>query len=450
MDKRAMIADLMAKRAAKRAELDGLLTAVEAREEGKRELTDEERSAFEAGESEVRAFDERVAELDAQVRADEAAAEMAKRYAPSGVKVTSEPEVYRRGGNVSYFRDLHLARNKGDHQAAQRLQRNDAMVAEKRAISTTNGAGGEFVPPLWLEDEFIKFVRPGRITANLCPTMDLPPGTDSINIPKVNSGTAVAPQSSQNSGVQQTDLTTTSVASPVVTIAGGQTVSLQLLEQSPLNIDNVVLADLAADYAQKLNTQVHTGSGSGGQVTGISTLSGTNAVTFTSTTPTLGGTGANALFPKLANAIQLIHTKRFLPPTAIVMHPSRWAWCLSQSDASSRPLVTPRAGAYNPLGAMDGTASEGLVGEMLGLPVYVDATIPTNLGAGTNQDYILVARMSDLVLWESNVRAEAFQQTYAQNMSVFVRLYNYFSFQAGRYPQSISLINGTGLTTPSF
>jgi HK97 family phage major capsid protein len=449
MDKRAMIADLMAKRAAKRAELDGLLTAAEARED--KNLADEERSAFESGEAEVRAFDARVKELDDQVKADDAAAEMAKRYAPSGVKVTSEPEVYRKdSASHSYFRDLYRATAKGDRDASGRLQRNDKIVAEKRAISTSNGAGGEFVPPLWLEDEFIKFVRPGRITANLCPTMDLPAGTDSINIPKVNSGTAVAPQATQNNAVQQTDLTTTSVSSPVVTIAGGQTVSLQLLEQSPLNIDNVVLQDLAADYAQKLNTQVLTGSGSGGQVTGITTLSGTNAVTFTSASPTLGGTGANALFPKIANAIQLVHTNRFLPPDAIVMHPTRWAWCLSQSDTANRPLVTPRAGAYNPVGAMDGTASQGHVGEMLGLPVYVDATIPTNLGAGTNQDFIMVARMSDLVLWESNVRAEAFQQTYAQNMSVFVRLYNYFSFQAGRYPKSISLINGTGLVAPTF
>ena len=449
MDLRAMIADLMAKRAAKRVELDGLLSAAEARED--KNFTDEERSAFDSGESEVRAFDARIAELDAQIKADEAAAEMARKYAPSGVKVTSEPEVYsKRADSHSYFRDLYRATNKGDRDASQRLQRNDKIVAEKRAISTTNGAGGEFVPPLWLEDEFIKFVRPGRITANLVPNQDLPAGTDSINVPKVNSGTAVAPQATQNTGVQQTDLTTTSISSPVVTVAGGQTVSLQLLEQSPLNIDNVVLQDLAADYAQKLNTQVLTGSGTGGTVTGITTLSGTNAVTFTSAAPTLGGTGANALFPKLANAIQLVHTNRFLPPDAIVMHPTRWAWCLSQSDSSGRPLVTVRAGAYNPLGAMDGTASQGLVGEMLGLPVYVDATIPTNLGAGTNQDFIMVARMSDLILWESNVRAEAFQQTYAQNLSVFIRLYNYFSFQAGRYPKSISLINGTGLTTPSF
>jgi len=144
MDKRAMIADLMAKRAEKRAQLDGLLTAAEARED--KAFTDEERSAFEAGETEIREIDSRVSELDKQVRADEAAAEMAKRYKPS-VQVTSEPEVYRKSGNVSYFRDLHLARNKGDRDAYDRLQRNDKMVTEKRAISTTNGAGGEFVPP---------------------------------------------------------------------------------------------------------------------------------------------------------------------------------------------------------------------------------------------------------------------------------------------------------------
>lgn len=445
MDKRAMIADLMAKRAEKRAELDGLLTAAEAREEKK--FTDEERSAFDTGESEIRGYDERIAELDSQIKADEAAAEMARKYAPSGIKVTSEPEVYRQsGGGPSYFRDLFRATNKGDREAFDRLQRNDKIVAEKRAISTTNGAGGEFVPPLWLEDQFIKYVRPGRITADLCPTQDLPAGTDSINIPKVNTGTAVAPQATQNTGVQQTDLTTTSVSSPVVTVAGGQTVSLQLLEQSPLNIDDVVLRDLAADYAKQIDTQVLSGTGTGGQVTGIFTQSGTTAVTYTSASPTLG-----ALYSKVAGAIQSVHTSRFLPPDAIVMHPRRWAWCVAQLDAQNRPLVVPHAGApMNVMGNAGAQASQGLVGEMLGLPVYVDALIPTTLGAGTNQDEILVARMSDLMLWESNVRAEAFQQTYAQNLSVFVRLYNYFSFQPGRYPQSISVIGGTGLVAPTF
>jgi hypothetical protein len=104
----------------------------------------------------------------------------------------------------------------------------------------------------------------------------------------------------------------------------------------------------------------------------------------------------------------------------------------------------------NAVGTTGEPAAQGYVGSMLGLPVYVDATITTTFGAGTNQDRILVARMSDLMLWESNLRAETFEQTYANQLSVFIRVYNYMSFQAGRYPKSISVIDGTGLVAPTF
>ncbi|WBP87044.1 phage major capsid protein [Kitasatospora cathayae] len=447
MDKREAVADILAKRSAKNEELTKLLDTAKTESRG---LTEDESGRFDALEAEVRAFDERAKELDAQIRADDAAAEMAKRYAPSGIKVTSEPEIYRSGlGGRSYFRDLHLARNKGDHAAIDRLARNDrgrAADPEFRAISTTNGAGGEFVPPRWLEDQFVRLARPGRITANLTPSFPLPPGTDSINVPKINTGTATAVQTTQNSAVQQTDLTTTSISSGITTIAGGQTVSLQLIEQSPLNVDDVVLADLAAAYAVSLNTLVLSGTGSNSQPTGILTLSGTNGVTFTSASPTLG-----LLYSKLAGAIQQVHTKRYLPPDTIIMHPSRWAWCLASLDSQSRPLVVPdTASPFNAMGNQSGVPSQGYVGHIMGLPVYVDATIPTNGGAGTNQDVIIVARMADLMLWEGNVKAEAFAQTYANQMSVFIRLYNYMSFQAARYPASISVISGTGLVAPTF
>ncbi len=456
---RALIETLVQRRATKKAELDTLLNAPTAEQ---RNLTEDEQTRFAAYETEIREIDARVTELDELVQRDDAAADVARRY--GGTTVTREPEVYRKGPRGrSFVRDMWLSRHKGDRDAHDRLMRNNKMRAdavarlsteagldvEERAISTNNGAGGELVPPLWLETEFIKFVRPGRITANLCRPSDVPPGTDSINIPKVLTGTAVAPQAQQNTGIQQTDLTTASVSSPVVTTAGGQTVSLQLIEQSPLNIDEIVLEDLAADYAMKLNTQVVSGPGTGGTVTGILALAGTQAVTWTQATPALGGVGG--LYSKTANGIQLVHTTRFLPPDAIVMHPRRWGWATAQSDANGRPLVTPRASMpQNILANLDEQASQGLVGEMQGLPVYTDATYPVNLGANTNQDVILIVRSADMRLWEGQVRAEAFQQTYAQNMSVFVRLYNYISFQAARYPQSVVTIAGTGTITPVF
>jgi HK97 family phage major capsid protein len=457
---RTLVQTLVERRAEKRKTLDELLRTPVAEE---RDLTEQERATFDAIAAEIGEIDTRVAELSDLVVRDEQAAEVSRRVV-GGTQVIREPEVYVKGPRGrSFIKDMWLARQKGDRDAHERLMRNNRMRAdaldrlaaqdgqlpEQRAISTTTGQGGELVPPLWLEQEFVKFVRPGRITANLCREAELPAGTDQINIPKILTGTATAPQASQNTGVQQTDLTTSSVSSPVVTIAGGQTVALQLIEQSPLNIDEIVLEDLAADYAKQLNTQVISGSGTGGTLTGILTLSGTQSVAWTQATPALGGAGG--LYSKLGNGVQLVHTSRFLPPTAILMHPRRWAWAETQSDAQGRPLVVPLAGGpMNVMGNLDQQASQGLVGSMLGLPVYVDALIPINLGAGTNQDEIIVAKMDDLWLWEGQIRAEAFQQTYAQNMSVFVRLYNYASFQPGRYPQSICGITGTGAVTPTF
>jgi len=459
VNKRDMIKALQEKRADKRKALDAILE--KATTENRTKLTDEERSAFDAGEQDIRDIDARCAELDEQIRTDEAAAEMATRYAqpaPEGSEQrraapgteVNEPPEYRSGpGGRSYFRDLYLAKRQGDRDAMERLRRNDKMVAEKRAISTTAGAGGEFVPPLWLEEQFVALARPGRVTADRAVHGEVPPGTDSINIPKVLTGTAVAVQATQNSGVQQTDATTGSVASPVITIAGGQTISMQLVEQSPLNVDDLILGDLAADYAQKADIQVISGSGSSGQATGLLTLSGTNSVAWTQATPALGGAGG--MYASLGAGISAIHTNRFAPPDCIIMHPRRWAWALAQSDTSNRPLIVPTAqGPNNAAGQPGAIMAQGYVGEMLGLPVYTDANLPTNVGAGTNQDVILIARMSDVYLWEGNVRAEAFEQTYAQQLSLFVRLYNYVSFQPGRYPKALASVTGTGSVTPAF
>lgn len=449
MDKRKAIADLSAKRSALRDGLDKLVSEARTAE---RELSADETARFDREEGEIRAADTEIQRLDEQVRADEQHAETMKRYAPS-VSVTSEPEVYRRGlGGQSYFKDIYNVRQNGDANAAERLRRNDRIVSEKRAISTGAGAGGEFVPPLWLEDQFIKLARPGRVTANLLPNLPLPAGTDSINIPKINTGTAVNLMSTQNSAVTQTDLSTTSISSSVFTVAGGQTISLQLLEQSPLNIDEVVLGDLAAAYAMQLDSLVLSGTGTSGQPTGILTLSGTNAIDCPA--PTTGQTLAGQIYKAGANAIQSVTTNRFLPPDTVIMHPRRWYSLLSQVDGNGRPLVVPAAGSpMNTLAqAASDVVAQGYVGTFLGLPVYVDALIPLTgtADSGTGEDVIIVCRASDLMLWESDIRAEAFQQTYANQMSVFVRLYNYGSFQAGRYPKSVSVITGSALAAPTF
>lgn len=458
MDKRTTIAELIAKRSTLRTGLDTLITEAET---AKRELTAEETTRFDTEAAQIRELDGRITALDEQIRADEQHADTVKRYAPT-VTVVREPEVYsKRADSPSYFRDNHRVKfNKpGAREALERLSRNDKMVAEARAaeqrapLSTTNGAGGEFVPPKWLEDDFIRLARPGRIFANLVPTQPLPAGTDSLNIPKVNTGTAVAAMSGQNTAIPETDLTTTAVASSVFTVAGGQTVSLQLLEQSPLNIDALVLQDLAAAYAVSLDALLLTGSGSAGQPQGVMGLTGVNAIDCLA--PTGSQTAAGQIYKAMGNAKAQIHSKRYMPAEVGFMTPTRWEWLTTQVDSAGRPLVVPASGQgsnLNLLGLAAEVAAQGYMGTFAGLPIYADALLPTNLTAdsGTGEDAILVARISDLVLWEGDLRAESFEQTYAQNMSVFIRLYNYASFQPARYAPSISIITGSALTAPSF
>jgi hypothetical protein len=309
-----------------------------------------------------------------------------------GARVTSEPEVYRRGSDVSYFRDLMRAQTRtgvGISDATERLLRNSrsfpdqvrsAPANETRALSTTDGAGGDFVPPLWLIS----------VTAN------------------------------------------------VITLAGGQSLAQQLLDQSPINMDEILLEDLAADYAVKADVFVISNNAT--NAVGLLSASGT-AVTYTSGSPTVAG-----LYSKLADAVQQVHTTRYMPATAWVMHPRRWAWFLAAVDTAGRPLVTPDA--MNSVAQSGGVFSSGRVGMLHGLPVYVDPNIPTTLN--TNQDPIILLRDRDAIFYESTPRAEASIQPGFNNLTVNLRFYRYAAIHASRFPKSVAVVSGTGLITPTF
>ncbi|MFF4960568.1 phage major capsid protein [Streptomyces sp. NPDC001222] len=460
MKKREMIADQRARKADAIAAMDALISRSQ-REN--RSLTDAERQRFDELEADAKAHGARAEELEEQQRMNDADAPMALRYAPgaaarnnnsgasmptASARITSEPAVYRKDSKeASFFLDAYAVSKNNSPEARERLDRNARQVAdvrrqEGRALSTTNGNAGEFVPPMWMEKDFVRLARPRRVTADVVQNSALPPGTDVLNIPKVSTGTATALQATQNTGIQQTDMTTTSISSNVLTVAGGQTVSLQLAEQSPLNIDTVILGDLAADLAVKIDTQVLSGSGSGGNATGILTLAGTGSVSFT-------GTDGKAFQQAILKAIGQVFASRFEAPDVLILAPRRAVWLMAQQDSTGRPLLVPADnGPTNSMGVLaPKLATEGPIGRFCGLDVYVDSNIPTNLGAGTNEDRAIVMRSEDVFLWESTPKFEVFPQTYAQQLSLFARTYEYISFQAGRYPGAISILSGTGMST---
>lgn len=421
-------------------------------------LTEEEDTEFRSyteqiktADEEIRSLDERITELSDEEKRTQAAAAAARRAASVNAQLrVTEARTYERGSRNSYLRDLATAQIQGDQEARERLNRHAEEVRvepeykEYRDLNRADGSGGAFVPPAWLMGQYIELARAGRPTANLFNTQPLPPGTDSINIPRVLTGTATAIQPNDNDPVQEVDLTDSSLSIPVRTIAGQQDIAIQLLDQSPINFDELVFRDLLADYATKTNLQILTGSGASGQVLGLNAQTGVTAVTVTATT-------VAGLYSAIANAVQQIYTTRFAAPDVIVMHPRRWAWLVSQLDSSSRPLVVPAAqGPNNAVGTFGGVVTQAVVGTIQGLPVVTDPSIPTNQGAGTNQDMVLILKRDDVVLYESGIRTRVLQETLSGTLTVRLQVYGYLAFSAGRYASSTARLTGVGFVAPTF
>lgn len=370
--------------------------------------------------------------------------------------VGKEPLTYRRNGQHSIFTDMYRVSKTGDVQSAERLSRHMREMAFERGLkagdipadakfdlSSTDAAGGYLVAPLWLNDEFVNLARAGRVVADTIGPRPMPPNTDSINLPRMSAGTTVT-TIADNAAVSETDATFDTISGDVKTSAGLQDVSQQLVDRGVPGIDEVIFADLAKAYAVLFDTAVINSAVSNNK--GLLQVSGLNAVTYTSATPTVAG-----LYSKVADGIRQIHEGIFMPPTAIFMAPRRWAWILAASDTVGRPLVTPYA-PQNAVGDFAGVVSQGLVGSMQGLPVYVDANIPTTLGASTTEDRVIVVRDDECFLYEesSGPFLETFRDVGSGNLTVRFRLHNYWAQINERRPKAVSVISGTGLVTPTF
>jgi len=395
-----------------------------------------------------------ITDLDAKIEAahalEQRTAQVVEAREESGVKVFGsakvgrEPLTYEERGDASFVRDMVRAHTRNDAGAWDRLRRHGQEVAvEARAISTTDNAGGEFVPPLWLVNEYAEFARAARVTADLCTTLALPAGTDQINIPQITTGTRAGIQAGNNSSTTapttNRDMVTASASAAVRTVMGYEEVSIQLVEQSPLSggLDRLVMGDLMADYALQVNTAVTSNSdGTSNTIQGLVNVAG-QSVTWTETNPTASN-GVVAL----AKAVSGIVNNRYRQPEAIVLHPRHWYWLASAVDGSNRPIVVPTAGGpMNAFGVVDNPgAAAGPVGTILGIPTYLDATLPL---VSTTQQTILVGRFSDSYLFESGVKSRVLTDVLSANLTVRFQVYGYVAL-AHRFANSIAKVTGTG------
>lgn len=433
------------RREAVTVEKDAILAAVEA--EKRSDLTAEESAKFDALVEESRSLDAKIekfaAEAVADAKASEARASVASIVTPKvTTQVVSEPTTYAKEARTSYFRDL-VGMKAGDADATERLH---SHMREIRAVSTTDTAMGEFVPPLWLIDSYAEFARAASVGKNLVTNLNLPGGTDSISIPTITTGSLAAIQAGNNAAVTTRDQVTSSVTAPVRTIAGYTEASQQLLDQSAIGsqIDKIIFGDLMADIALQLNSKVvGTNDGTSNTIYGLTKFGITNEIVWTETTPT-----ALKMLQNINKAISQVATSRYLPADAILMTPAHWYWLNGQVDSNGRPLVLPGVnGPQNAIGVnTNGGASAGLVGSIAGLPVYIDATMTKTYA--TDQAPILVGRFSDSYLFTSGVTTKVFEDVLSSTLGVRFRAHQYAAI-AHRQAESVVALTGTGTVAPS-
>jgi HK97 family phage major capsid protein len=349
------------------------------------------------------------------------------------VIVRSEPLTYREGGAYSYFHDRTNS-VMGDGKAAERLARH--AVEMRTNPNGTAGTGGEFDVPAWLVDRFAGSVNAGRPLADLCRPLPLPVGVSSVHIPRITTGASAGIQAGQAGAVSTTDMVTADATSPVVTIAGQVDVSQQLFDLTPSGFDVYAYSELMGSYNATLEAQLIAGTGSNGQLRGVTNVSSITTVSGASATTW------PLLYPLLGKAAAGVGNARLLPPEVWLMAPRRWFWMTTLLDTTNqRPALvpgdSPQRADYMPAGG----ASP--VGPLLGLPVYLDGGI----AAGTATDEIICCRPSDMLLFESAPKFIATPMPLGGTLQMRLSLHKYVAFVATRYPSAIGQVSA--LAQPS-
>jgi len=153
-----------------------------------------------------------------------------------------------------------------------------------RDINTSDDAGG--VGERFLPGSFIEALRnaSGVIAAGATLLRDL---EDNVKIPKATGTSTAAWISAEGGAAAESEMTLGSVTMSPKTASMYTEVTNQMMQQSTLDMENIIRNDLAAGIANLIDTGALAGSGSSGQPTGIDNQTGVNTQSFASaSTPT--------------------------------------------------------------------------------------------------------------------------------------------------------------------
>jgi len=311
-------------------------------------------------------------------------------------------------------------------EAAMKVERRVREVRsrirkEERAAITTSSGGVGLVPangaPRYVAELFADQARTKARLSQRLFQGQLPSSGKLVIVPRATTGAVMGIQTSEGNAYTTSSTVTDTTSSPVATIVGSQDVSRELLDRG-INTDADIAASLGASFAGQLEAQVINGSGASGQLTGLLGVSGITSNAYTDATAT-----AAEAWGAIQKLLADTGTAYGAPIDTLVMHSRRARW-------------------------MADTAVFGAVD--YGAEVIESQGVPTNLGAGTNEDAIIALALQETPVFIGPIRFEVDPGVLSGNLQVRIYAFAYVALVGARLPASIGKLGGTGLITPVF
>ena len=350
-----------------------------------------------------------------------------------------------KGDMGAWLKDLRDAR-RGNYDAFKRIEAGHTKSMaeygydEKALGETSNAGGGYLVPPEYWQAGLAEFRLPASPMEQLIPHM---PATSNVVLIPRATATAAVGWVAENATKPSQDQTFAQISVPIFALAGISKVSNQMLNDSSPTVDPFVRKDLGRNLGLAIDKAILSGSGNG-QPVGIYNTAGIVSYAVGS---------SQKYWTAISESMAAIATAYFGQATVVVAHPRDVAALRESQDSQGRPLFFPGYLGQQTLvsgGYINDPASIKPVGQIFGLDVYEDANIPTNLGAGTNETFMLVARLDEDVVLERqgmtmDVSSEA-GTSFEANQTWF-RGEQRLGYTGARQPAAHAVL--TGLTPPT-
>jgi HK97 family phage major capsid protein len=282
-------------------------------------------------------------------------------------KVVDEPKLFTSMGD---FVQTKLLAEDGEENAKQKMAK-FTMSAD----NTTTGAG---VVPDYLSSEYISIIDTTRVFLGKLRSDPIGSAGMSVVYPKnTGSGPTVAAQSSEFDEPSSTVMTIATQTVDLITYAGANRVSQQLIKRSAPSFVDILFRELASQYAT---------------VTDAASIAA--SVTAAGDTAVLADLGASApaTFAAVSAANTAIIAGVRTTANAIFLAPDRWAQLLELVDSDGRPLLV--FGANGPSNAQGQSSFGTMQAQYHGLPVYLVPDAATGTCLITNTEFLANLEMS--------------------------------------------------------